>query len=42
MQATAALTLGTRLLLNPDPEIGWPGFDAETDVQFVARTMSIF
>lgn len=30
--ATAALTLGTRLVLDADPSVNWPGFDPATDV----------
>jgi dTDP-4-amino-4,6-dideoxygalactose transaminase len=29
--ATSGLTLALRLLQNPDPETGWPGFNTETD-----------
>lgn len=29
--ATSGLTLALRLLQNPDPEIGWPGFNTDTD-----------
>ena len=30
--ATAGLTLGLRLLKNPDPSFNWPGFDKEKDI----------
>ena len=35
--ATAGLTLGLRLLKNPNPSFNWPGFDEEKDYPIIVK-----